>query len=309
MRLIVAVVAAAAGFASAFLFPAPVRAADARAFAANRERLERMTRSQRVEVWRRYHEFLALPKSEQDRMRKLSADIQSLPSEKRERYRSMIEQYRKWREGLPLYQRQQLEDAAQQGSVALYNKFREVQKYQEFDDQQRPYWLLPVGPALRGNLPNVLAKLTPEQIEQLDQTSPLDRGEKLMEYAQQQGLLPAGPGPMRSPRFRGPLPPVDQQRIFEFRKNLSKQQLDELNDPSLAPNMRHRRVLEWYYERHPELLPDGFRRGDVPGARGPGDRPPRKDGPGMDGRTQRPPAERKDEPRPPGGIGIKPREQ
>ncbi len=298
-RLAVAVLSAVTWHAAAFALPRPARAADSASFANNRDKLERMSRQQRLHAWQRRADFLALPAEEQQRIRRLHTDLQALPPAKRERYKSIMDGYRKWRDALPLYQRQALDDAAADGSSTLYNAFRDAKAAEELDDRERRYWLVPDRPALRGLMPNLLAKLTPEQMEQLDQTSPLDRGERLLEFAQQLGFeLPA---PIMNPRLRGrgPLPPVAPEKLFEFRKQLSKQQIEVLNDPAMNRFIRQLRMLEWYYEKHPEELPESFRRGEPPmGPRNPGDRPPmRKDAVPADGRSG-PPIDRKNQPRP-----------
>jgi len=278
--------------------PAVRAGGESRRYAKNLERLERMTATQRIATWERYQEFLSLPQAEQDRIRRLHAGLDALSPVTRDRYMQIMAAYRKWRDALPLYEQQQLEDAAARGSGDLYTEFRRVQKEQELADQKRDYWLLPANPVLRAALPKILTKLTPDQIEQLDQTSPLDRVEKLIEYAQQFDLNLPLPPRMPQPRWRGNLPAVDPEKLLEFRRSLSRQQLEELSDLGARKNVQLQRLLQWYYDAHPTELPESRRE------MGPrNDRQPKSNTPGS-GRT-RPGGDRMNESNQPGEIGIR----
>ena len=272
-------------------------------FINNRARIERMTPEQRRKLWDKYQEFLALPPAEQDRIRRLQADLQKQPSDKRERYRTLMDRYKKWKDSLPLVQRQQLEDAATQGSGDLYAMIREVEKQKEFDDSRRPYWYLPEGAAVRKNVPKILGRLSVEEIEQLDQTSPIDRPARLFSYAQQFGMdAPNLPGGARL-QFPGRYPPPDPDKFREFIKKLSREQLEELSDLGVVKTMSQRRALDLYYKAHPDELRERLRRGEGgPMPSFPPDRPPAREP--KESEPKPPPAETKDSAKPDRKLGI-----
>lgn len=231
-------------------------------FLANRAKLERMAPQQRRKLWEKYQEFLALPPADQDRLRRLHADLQKQPPDKRQRYRGVMDRYKKWKDSLPLYQRQNLEDAATEGASALYTAIRDVEKDKELEDRQRRYWYLPENPVIRKAVPKILAKLPTEEIDQLDQTSPLDRTQELLSRAQQLGMeAPALGGPGR-PLLRGPLPPPDPEKFREFIKKLPRDQLEEVSDLGLRKALRDRRTWELYYLTHPDELRERRNRGE-----------------------------------------------
>lgn len=250
-------------------------------YEANRLRLERMTPDQRSQIWAKHQEFLARPAAERDRIRRLNADLEKLPADKRERYRSMMDRYLRWKRTLPLYQQHMLEDAAVKGSAELYAIFRDVQARKENEDRQRDYWFVPdAAPGIRKAIPRILPKLSAEEIEELDQTPPLERSERLIATAQRLGFEPPPPGVsgMARPLLRGPLPPPDKEKLREFLETLPREQLEELGDLGLMKKTRERQLFNLYYRHHPEELPPRLRRfdGNQEGDR-PIDRNQRKD--------------------------------
>jgi hypothetical protein len=259
---------------------------ESQGYLSNRSRLDRMTLNQRRETWQKYQEFLALPQAERDRIRRLNADLQKLPTEKRERYRGMMDRYMKWKHTLPLYQQHMLEAAAAKGSNELYVKFREVQARKENEDRQREYWFVPDGPpGIRKAIPRILARLSPDEIEELDQTPPLDRTEKLLAAAQRVGLdvpVPGGPGALARQWLRGPLPPPDPDKFQKWLQTLPREQLEELGDLGPMKNKaRERQLFQFYYRQHPEEYRARLRKldGGGPDALRPNDRMPRPKGP------------------------------
>lgn len=272
-------------------------------FLSNRARLERMTPEQRHKLWDKYQEFLSLPPAEQDRIRRLNSDLQKQPPDKRERYRALMDQYKKWKDSLPLVQRQQLEDAATQGSNALYGMIRDVEKQKEFDDSRRPYWYLPDNPGVRKAVPKILGKLSAEEIEQLDQTSPLDRPAKLFSYAQQFDMdAPKLPGGARQ-TLPGRLPPPDPDKFREFIRKLSREQLEDLSDLGMVKTMRERGLRDLYYKAHPDELRERLRRGEGgPMPSFPPNRPPDREP--KESETKPPPAETKEPAKQGGNLGI-----
>jgi hypothetical protein len=236
--------------------------AESAEFVANRAKLERMNPEQRRKLWVKYQEFLALPKAEQDRLRRLQADLKKQPSDKRERYRALMDRYKKWKDSLPLHQRQRLEDAAIVGPSSLYASIREVEQDKELEDRQRPYWFLPDNPVVRKAVPKILAKLSPEEIDQLDQTSPVDRTQELFSHAQLLGLETPAFGGAGRPLLRGPLPPPDPEKLQAFVKKLPRDQLEQLSDLGGRRAMRERRAWELYYLAHPDELRDRRSRGE-----------------------------------------------
>jgi hypothetical protein len=232
---------------------------ESKAFQANRARLQRMNPEQRQTVWRRFQEFLALPPTEQERIRQLSADLLNLPADRQERYRGITERYMRWKDTLPLYQQHMLEDAAQHGANELYAKFREVQDRNKTEGRLRQYWFVPeAAPAVRKAIPRILAKLAPEEIDELDQTPPLERTVKLLAAGQRVGVeLPisggAAPGLPRQ-ALRGPLPPPDPDKFREFLQKLPREDLEELGDLGLMKRARERRLFEMYYRANPDEL-------------------------------------------------------
>jgi hypothetical protein len=256
-------------------------------YKANLARLDRMNQDQRQVIWRKYQEFLALPKLEQERVRKLDAELQRLSPEKRDRYRAIMGRYMKWKNSLPLYQQQMLEHAAKEGSTELYTKFREVQARKESEDRIREYWFVPdAAPGIRKAIPKVLAKLTPEEIEELDQAPPLDRTEKLLIAGLRVGLdVPAAA--LARPWLRGPFPPPDPERFQQWLQTLPREQLEKLGDlVPLRRNARAQQLFQLYYQQHPDELRARVRKGEggmeVPR---PNERPQRPKGSDSDGQT------------------------
>jgi hypothetical protein len=222
-----------------------------------------MSPDQRRKLWGKYQEFLALPPAEQDRLRRLHADLQKQPPDKRQRYRELMDRYKKWKDSLPLHQRQSLEDAATQGASALYSTIREVEKDKELEDRLRRYWYLPDSPAVRATVRRILAKLSPEEIDQLDQMSPLDRTQALFSRAQDLGIETPTMGPPGRPWLRGPLPQPDQEKLREFIKKLPREQLESLSDLGLRKALREFRQVQLYYEAHPDELRERRSRGEA----------------------------------------------
>jgi hypothetical protein len=224
-------------------------------YRTNQMRLNRMNPTQRQQVWQKYNDFLALPPGEREQVRRLNADLQNLATDKRERYRNMMDRYMKWKRTLPLYQQHMLEEAATKGSNELYAKFREVQTRKENEDRMRDYWFVPEAtPAIRKAIPRILSRLPPEDIEELDLTPPLDRADKLIATAQRLGLefpAPNGPGFQRQ-FLRGPLPPPDKEKFQEFLQTLPRERLEELGDLGVMKKARERRLFELYYREHPD---------------------------------------------------------
>jgi Protein of unknown function (DUF3106) len=259
---------------------------ESQSYKVNLARLERMSQDQRQSVWQKYQEFLALPISERERVRKLAAELQKLPPEKRDRYRAIMGRYMKWKNSLPLYQQQMLEHAAKEGSTELYSRFREVQARKENEDRLREYWFVPDAPGVRKAIPKVLAKLTPEEIEELDQAPPLDRTEKLINTAQRLDMPAAGPAAFMRPWLRGPVPPPDPEKFKNWLQTLPREQLERLGDLGpLKKNAREKQLFLLYYQQHPdELSRARMRKGeggmDFPR---PGERIPRPRGSDSDG--------------------------
>jgi hypothetical protein len=271
-------------------------------FLANRAKLERMNPEQRRKLWGKYQEFLKLPPAEQDRLRRLQADLKNQTPDKRQRYVGLMDRYKKWKDARPLYQRQMLEDAATQGPGALYSTIRDVEQRQELEDAQRLYWYLPDNPAMRAMVRKTLAKLSPEEIEQLDQTSPLDRTQALFSRAHELGIeAPAMSGPGR-PWLRGPLPPPDPDKFQEFMKKLPRNQLEELSDLGGRKPFRERRAVELYYLTHPEELRERLRRGEA--GLVPSNMPDRPRGPERKEPDPNSPPPARREPAKPRGVGI-----
>jgi hypothetical protein len=245
-------------------------------YQANMARLAAMDQDQRRAVCQKYQDFLGLPRAEQDRIRLLSDGVQQLPADKRARYRGIMDRYMKWKSSLPLYQQQMLVHAAHQGSTELYANFRDVQARNEVEDRLRAYWFIPdAPPGIRKAVPRILAKLSPEEIEELDQTPPLDRTEKLLVAGQRAGveLPPAGSG---RPWLRGQLPRPDPARFEQWLQNLPREQLEELADLGFMKKARERQLLQLYYRHHPEEYRMRMRKPDAvpPGTR-PNERAPR----------------------------------
>jgi hypothetical protein len=232
---------------------------ESKEYQLNRSRLARMNLEQRRQTWQKYQEFLALAPAEQDRIRRLSAELQKQPADKQQRYRAMMDRYIKWRDGLPLYQQHMLEEAATKGSIELYATFREVQGRKEIEDRLRDYWFVPdAAPAVRKAIPKILAKLTLDEIEELDQTPPLERAGKLFAAAQRVEIdIPApagGPPGLGRQWLRGPLPPPDPDKFREFLQKLPREKLEELGDLGLMKRARERRLFELYYWENPDEL-------------------------------------------------------
>jgi hypothetical protein len=270
-------------------------------FLANREKLERTSKEQRRKLWDKYRDFLALPPAEQDRLRRLQTDLQKKPPHERERYRALMDRYKKWKDSLPLYQRQQLEDAASQGPAALYAKIREVEKDKEAEDRQRTYWYFE-NQMVRTAMRKVMAKLPLEEIEQLDQTSPLERPQAMFTRAVELGIeAPRAGGPGR-PWVRGPLPPPDQEKFREFMKKLPREKLEELNDLGQRRPIRELRARQLYYDAHPDELRERLGRGE--GGAPPPSVPDRPRGPERkEPNPNSPPPDRR-EPAKSRGVGI-----
>ncbi len=276
------------------------------AYTADRNRLERMKPDQRRQLWEKYQEFLTLPLAEQDRIRRLHADLEKQSPDKQARYRGLMDRYKKWKDTLPLYERQALDEAATQGPGVLYTAFRETEKRQEVENRKRAYWLLPEVPGVRKALPEILSKLTPEEVEELDQTSPLERTEKVFSFAQQQGLqVPAIPGSGRA-WLRGPVPPPDDEEFRKFLQTLPRDQLEDLGDLGFMKAMRVRRQWELFYRKYPEKRAERMKQGDRPrdAMRSP-DRPPPKEEGQPESRPLRSPAG-KEVPKKSGKPGIPP---
>jgi hypothetical protein len=270
-------------------------------FLANREKLQRMTKEQRRKLWDKYRDFLALPASEQDRLRRLHADLQKKPPHERERYRALMDRYKKWKDALPLYQRQQLEDAASQGPSALFAKIKEVEKDKEAEDRIRTYWYFE-NQVVRTAMRTVMQKLPPEEIEQLDQTSPLDRPQAMFARARELGIeSPPIGGPGR-PWVRGPLPPPDPDKFQEFKKNLPREKLEEISDPGMRRQFRELRARQLYYDAHPDELRERRNRGE--GGPSPPNMPDRPRGPERKEPDPNPPSPERKEPTKSRGIGI-----
>ena len=275
--------------------------AESAEFLANRTKLERMGPEQRRKLWVKYQDFLALPPAEQARLRRLYADLKKQPPDKRERYRALMDRYKKWKDSLPLYQRQKLEDAAAVDASSLYAAIRDVEKDKELEDRQRPYWFVPDNPVVRKAVPKILAKLSPEEIEQLDQTSPLDRTQELFSHAQLLGLEAPALGGAGRPLLRGPLPPPDPDKLQAFLKKLPREQLEQLSDLGLRRAIRDRRAWELYYLAHPE---ERERRSRGEGGPAPPNMPERPRNQERNESEPKPPPDRKEPARPGGRVGI-----
>jgi hypothetical protein len=253
------------------------------AYSANVARLQKMNNDQRRAAWDKYQAFLALPQAEQSRIRKLHWDLERLPVEHRTRLRTAMDRYVKWKATLPLYERQNLDAAAAQGTGPLYAAFREAQQRQKEEDAIRAYWLLPDRPGMRTTIPKLLEKLPPDEIETLDRMSPVERTEELMFLARKHGFGPLVPGQGPGPgvnRNRGPLPPVEPEKMREFLESLqlSRDQLQSMSEAAQSRPVFQRWLLEMYWERHPEERERRIREGGP--APAPADRrnPAKKDG-------------------------------
>ncbi len=262
-RLVLALSSAIVALACALLAAARP-GGDSSGYAQNLSRLRSMTPDKRRALWAEYDRFLALPAEEQERLRRLQRGLRALPPDRRERYRAIMERYRKWKDELPLYERQMLEDATAGGTAKLYTVLIDVRARQQDEDRLRPYWLLPDRPGVRVFVSRILGKLSPEEIESLDQLPPLDRLENLLAYAPQLGLEPPAPvrparpggarggalGPAAQEKWRK----LEQEKLRRFLAELSREQLDELG--TLRRPALQRRLLELYFEKYPEELPE-----------------------------------------------------
>jgi len=279
--------------------------AESAQFLADRAKLERISPEQRRKLWGKYQEFLALPPTEQDRLRRLHADLQKQPAHKRDAYRRLMDRYKKWKDARPLYQQQMLAEAATKGPGALYSTIRDVEQRQVLEDAQRLYWYLPDSAAVRAGVRRTLAKLSPEEIEQLDQTSPLDRTQVLFSRAQELGIDPPAMAGAGRPWLRGPLPPPDPEKFREFMRKLPRDQLEELSDLSLRRSIRDSRAWQLYYLAHPEERERRSRGEGGPVPTNVPDRP--RDQERKDSEPKPPQQPNRREPAKPGGkVGIPP---
>lgn len=270
-------------------------------YARNKMRLDRMSPEERRQTWEKYRSFLALPDSEQRRIRQLDADLKRQPLERRERYRNMIARFRKWHDDLPLTDRQKLEDAVPAGHEKMFDAFSYVQSRVAESDKMRPYWLLPESREMRTFVQKVIEKLSASEVEALDQLPPRERIQQIAAAGLRLGIDPP-PIIARGPNARNQLfgglgellPLTDSERFLKFVATLPKELQDDLVELK-GRGPRQQRILREYYQKHPDELEERRRAMRQPPGSGATDRPPPND---------RPPGERPD--RPKGQDGRKP---
>jgi hypothetical protein len=250
----------------------PVHAqSTASSYAANRDRLRSMTVDQRRKVVERYRQLLGLPPEQRERIYRLDAAIQKQAPDQRTRYYRLMDRYHQWKQTLPHVQRKRLDDASPTELSGLVAEMRRA----EVDDQRqiRPYWfMLDKGGPRRQQVADLLTKIDPNEMAELDHLMPMERMERLRQLGWRHNVLLSGqsrPGP----RLPAILPKIEPDLVLQFIETLPEEKKAELRD--LTGLAYWRRAVELYFEMNPSELRERAEAAGIPLPARPGDALPR----------------------------------
>jgi hypothetical protein len=191
---------------------------------------------ERLLLQQRFREYVALNAQEKTRIEQLRRYLEGLPEAEHERLMTVARTYARWKQTLPLYLQERLEQAS-------LRDFSDVvrQAYGENlrREQARPYWYLP--PFAGRLVADILRSLPLEELNRLDQYPPFLRLGALSTWGRRgpEGFRgPRAPDPERLRQIIEQLPEADRRRALEAMETLREvfQQWEESR--SRAPRAR-----------------------------------------------------------------------